>query len=207
MAGRVLILGGGTIDYGFAAGYLKDQEFDITACADSGLDAAKRLGIHIDFLLGDFDSVDKETLDGFMEETSGGSTKFARYPAEKDYTDMHLVLEWAVGKKPSEIVILGATGGRLDHLVANINILLLPLKNNIPAYIVDKNNKLCLVNGRYNITEEVSGLSLSGVKYPLDGVTVEKGGSMTVSNEFAEDAEEAVISLDKGILIVIQSAD
>lgn len=222
MAGRVLILGGGTIDYGFAAGYLKDQEFDITACADSGLDAAKRLGIHIDFLLGDFDSVDKETLDGFMEETSGGSTKFARYPAEKDYTDMHLVLEWAVGKKPSEIVILGATGGRLDHLVANINILLLPLKNNIPAYIVDKNNKLCLVNGRYSIarnnafgkyisvyplTEEVSGLSLSGVKYPLDGVTVEKGGSMTVSNEFAEDAEEAVISLDKGILIVIQSAD
>lgn len=222
MAGRVLILGGGTIDYGFAAGYLKDQEFDITACADSGLDAAKRLGIHIDFLLGDFDSVDKETLDGFMEEASGGSTKFARYPAEKDYTDMHLVLEWAVYKKPSEIVILGATGGRLDHLVANINILLLPLKNNIPAYIVDKNNKLCLVNGRYSIvrnnafgkyisvyplTEEVSGLSLSGVKYPLDGVTVEKGVSMTVSNEFAEDAEEAVISLDKGILIVIQSAD
>lgn len=222
MAGRVLILGGGAIDYGFAAGYLKDQEFDSVACADSGLDAAKRLGIRTDFLLGDFDSVDKETLDSFMEETSGNSTKFARYPAEKDYTDMHLVLGWVVERKPSEIVILGATGGRLDHLVANINILMLPLKNNIPAYIVDKNNKLCLVNSRYNIaredafgkyisvyplTEEVSGLSLSGVKYPLDGITLKKGGSMTVSNEFAEGAREVVISLDKGILIVIQSSD
>ena len=222
MAGRVLIIGGGEIDYGFAGKYLKEHRFDSVACADSGLDAAKRLGLKAGFLLGDFDSVDKGTLGSFMEEARGNSSKFARYPAEKDYTDMHLVLEWVVDRKPSEIVILGATGGRLDHLVANINILILPLKNNIPAYIIDKNNKLCLVNGRYSIakkdafgkyisvyplTEEVSGLSISGVKYPLDGVTVKKGGSMTVSNEFAEEAEEAVISLGKGILIVIQSAD
>lgn len=224
MSGDILIIGGGTVCYSFAEEYIKHYKPGCVACADSGLDTAKKLGLSVDFLLGDFDSVQKETLGSFIEESlKDGSTKFEKYPPEKDYTDMHLVLEWAVSKEPSGIVILGATGGRLDHLVANINMLMLPLKNNIPAYIIDQNNKLCLVNGNFTIenkqnnywkyisvyplTEEVTGLSLSGVKYPLDNATVKKGTSMTISNEFAENAEEAVISLDKGILIVIQSKD
>jgi len=224
MAGKTLILGGGTFDYAFAKEYIQGQMFDTVVCADSGLDAAKNLGLDIDFLLGDFDSVQKDTLAGFMEENAlnGSNTKFARYPAEKDYTDMHLILEWAVEQKPSEIIILGATGGRLDHLVANINILMLPLANNIPAYIVDRHNKLCLTGNRhvirredghwkyisvYPLTDKVTGVNLSGVKYPLEDAVLEKGGSTTVSNEFAKNASEAVVSLDTGILIVIQSKD
>lgn len=225
MSGRILILGGGTIDYDFAKEYIQGQEFDAIVCADSGLDAAKKLGLDIDFLLGDFDSVQKDTLAGFMEANAlhGGSTRFARYPAEKDYTDMHLILEWAVEQKPSGIIILGATGGRLDHLLANINILTLPLANNIPAYIIDRNNKLCLTGSRhvikkehnspwkyisvYPLTDKVTGVSLSGVKYPLENALLEKGGSTTISNEFDEDASEAVISLDTGVLIIIQSGD
>lgn len=254
MSGDILIIGGGTVSYSFAKEYIKHHKPGCVACADSGLDTAKKLGLSVDFLLGDFDSVKKETLGSFIEESlKDGSTRFEKYPPEKDYTDMHLILEWAVSQKPSGIVILGATGGRLDHLVANINMLMLPLENNIPAYIIDKNNKLCLVNGRYKdnrrsnsivtnssftnssftnsnltigkitiknknnnywkyisvypLTEEVTGLNLSGVKYPLNNATVKKGTSMTISNEFAENAEEAVISLDKGILIVIQSRD
>lgn len=224
MAGKTLILGGGMVDYVFAKEYIQGQEFDTIVCADSGLDAAKRLGLDIDFLLGDFDSVQKDTLAQFMEENAlhGNGTKFARYPSEKDYTDLHLILEWAVEQKPSEIIILGATGGRLDHLVANINILMLPLADNIPAYIVDRNNKLCLTGSRhvikkeysrwkyisvYPLTDKVTGVSLSGVKYPLENAVLEKGGSTTVSNEFAENASEAVVSLDTGILIVIQSGD
>lgn len=224
MAGRTLILGGGIIDYGFTKEYIKGQKFDTIACADSGLDAAKKLGLGIDFLMGDFDSVGEDTLDSFMKENPvcGSNTKFARYPVEKDYTDMHLILEWAVEKRPSEIIILGATGGRLDHLVANINILILPLKNNIPAYIVDRNNKLCLTDSQYIIkredsqwkyisvypfTDKVTGVTLSGVKYPLNNAVLKKGGSTTVSNEFATGSDKAVISLDTGILIVIQSGD
>ena len=224
MAGRTLILGGGVIDYGFAKEYIKGQKFGTIVCADSGLDAAIKLGLDIDFLLGDFDSVQKDTLARFMEENAlnSSNTKFARYPAEKDYTDMHLILEWAVEQKPSEIIILGATGGRLDHLVANINILMLPRAHNIPAYIVDRNNKLCLTGSRhvikredshlkyisvYPLTDKVTGVNLQGVKYPLEDAVLEKGGSTTVSNEFAINATEAVVSLDTGILIVIQSGD
>ena len=83
MAGKTLILGGGTFDYAFAKEYIQGQMFDTVVCADSGLDAAKKLGLDIDFLLGDFDSVQKDTLAGFMEENAlnGSNTKFARYPA------------------------------------------------------------------------------------------------------------------------------
>jgi len=224
MIGRTLILGGGKIDYSFAEEYLEGQKFDSIVCADSGLEAAERLGLNVSFLMGDFDSVDKNVLSGFLGKNSldKKGTKYIKYPREKDYTDLHLALDWVVGQKPSGIIILGATGGRLDHFIANVNILMLPMKNNIPAYIVDPYNKLCLVDSRYRIkrnalwgkyislcplTEEVTGVCLYGMKYPLDNAVLKIGESIAVSNEMAEGAEEAVITLDKGILIVIESKD
>lgn len=224
MIGRTLILGGGKIDYNFAEAYLTGQKFDSVVCADSGLAAAKKLGLDVSFFMGDFDSVDKEVLAEYMqmEKTCKEDTKFIKYPEEKDYTDLHLVLEWVTGKQPSEIIILGATGGRLDHFIANVNILMIPMKNNIPAYIIDPCNKLCLINGSYSIkrnnlwgkyislcplTEKVTGVCLHGMKYPLDNAVLKIGESIAVSNEMAEEAEEALISLDNGILVVIESKD
>ncbi|MCI8751282.1 MAG: thiamine diphosphokinase [Lachnospiraceae bacterium] len=224
MIGRTLILGGGETDYSFAETYLEGQKFDSVVCADSGLAAAKKLGLDVSFFMGDFDSVDKEVLAEYMEmgQTCEEGTKFIKYPEEKDYTDLHLVLEWVTGQQPSEIVILGATGGRLDHFIANVNILMLPMQNNIPAYIIDPYNKLCLINSMYRIkrsslwgkyislcplTEKVTGVCLSGMKYPLTNAVLKIGESIAVSNEMAKDAEEAVISLDKGILVVIESKD
>ncbi|HBA97552.1 MAG TPA: thiamine diphosphokinase [Lachnospiraceae bacterium] len=223
MIGRTLIIGGGEIDYEFTADYLSKQKFDTVVCADSGLDAADRLGLNVNFLMGDFDSVEKETLSKFLElDCQGDNTKYIKYPKEKDYTDMHLVLEWTTGRKPSEIVILGATGRRLDHFIANINILMLPLENNIPAYIIDKYNKICLADREHRIskenlwgkyisicpfTDKVTDVCLHGFKYPLTGETLRTGGSRTVSNELADGADEAIISLGEGILIVIESKD
>lgn len=224
MIGRTLILGGGEIDYNFAEAYLARQKFDSVVCADSGLTAAKKLGLDVSFFMGDFDSVDKDILSEFIGMDSGGKgdTRFIKYPEEKDYTDLHLVLDWVVGQKPSEIIILGATGGRLDHFIANVNILMLPMQNNIPAYIIDPCNKICLINSSYNIkrsnlwgkyislcplTEKVTGVCLYGMKYPLNNAVLKIGESIAVSNEMAEDAEEALIVIDKGILAVIESKD
>ena len=96
------------------------------------------------------------------------------------------------------------------------------MENNIPAYIIDQYNKICLVNSSYTIkrssqwgkyislcplTEKVTGVCLKGMKYPLDNAVLKIGQSIAVSNEMAEDAEEALVSLDKGILIVIESKD
>lgn len=223
MIERTLIIGGGDIDYTFTKKYLSEQKFDSVVCADSGLDVADKLGLDVNFLMGDFDSVEKEILSKYMKKDFlGSNTRYIKYPKEKDYTDMHLVLEWTLEQKPSEIVILGATGRRLDHFIANVNILLLALEKKIPTYIIDRYNKLCLINSEYRInrhslwgkyisicpfTEEVTGVSLYGFKYPLTSKTIKKGGSRTVSNELADSVDEAVISLDQGILIVIESKD
>ena len=67
MIGRTLILGGGETDYSFAETYLEGQKFDSVVCADSGLAAAKKLGLDVSFFMGDFDSVDKEVLAEYME--------------------------------------------------------------------------------------------------------------------------------------------
>ncbi len=226
MFGRTLIISGGKIDICFVSGYLAETSFDTVVCADSGLNTADKFDIIPDYFMGDFDSVSTDVLDKYMnvalEENSKKIPKFVKYPEQKDATDTQLVLEFVVSNKPSEIVILGATGGRLDHLIANINILMLPLKEKIPAYIVDKYNRLWLADDDFRIskacawgkyisfqplTQKVSNVSLKGVKYPLKGRDLFLGDSLTVSNEFDENSKEAEVSFDEGILIVTESGD
>ena len=120
MLGKTLIFSGGKIDLEFAAEYLGAQKFDSIVCADSGLEAARLLNQDVDFFMGDFDSVSDDTLKEFMKSKA----EYIRYPEEKDETDTELVINWVVENGATEIIILGATGGRLDHLLANINLLI-----------------------------------------------------------------------------------
>lgn len=224
MLGRTLVFSGGRFEDSFVADYLKKQHFDAVVCADSGLDAASRFGIGVNYFMGDFDSVSPEVLKKYQKKTvsSNPEAQWIQYPREKDATDTQLVLEWVVERNPSEIVILGATGGRMDHFLANLNLLMIPLEKKIPAYILDKNNKIYLMDSEVSIeacqqygkyislqplSQEVTGITLKGMKYPLEDFTMTIGTSLGVSNEIAENAKEAVIQIKKGILIVIESKD
>ena len=89
-AGRTLIIAGGPLEIDFAKKYLADNSFDTVACADSGLDGAIKLGLSVDYIMGDFDSVSDKALDEY-QKNKGAS--FIQYPREKDATDLHLVLE------------------------------------------------------------------------------------------------------------------
>lgn len=224
MLGRTLIFSGGEIDDSFAADYLKEQHFDTVVCADSGLDAAFRLDVPVTYFMGDFDSVSPQVLERYRQKEVENSLKveWIQYPREKDATDTHMVLDWVLEKKPSEIVILGATGGRLDHFLANLNLLMLPLKRHIPAAILDQQNKIYLIDtdtsipadevfGKYislqPLTEKVTGVTLRGFKYLLDDYTMTIGSSRGVSNEIEAGAKEAIVQIKDGVLIVIESKD
>lgn len=224
MSERFLILAGGEIDLAFAREYLSENTFDVVACADAGLEAAKTLALPVDYVMGDFDSVSGSVLDEYRHQNNLESreVRFVSYPAEKDDTDLHLVLNLAVEQRPEEIVILGATGRRLDHFLANVNILMEPLKKGIPAYIVDRHNKLYLLMHRREIhrsqmfgkyisflplTERVRDVSLKGFRYELDCRDMVQGSSLGVSNEMAEGAETAVVDFSEGILIAVESRD
>lgn len=224
MLDRVLLISGGNINLEFAVSFLENNSFDTVVCADSGLDAAYQLHLPVQYFMGDFDSVCPDILERYRNGEVIGSegASWIRYPAEKDYIDTQLVLEWILERGASEIVILGATGGRLDHFMANVNLLMLPLKQNIPAVIVDEQNRIRLIDrdfvlrreevfGKYvslqPLTNRVTGVTLEGLKYPLHDYTLAVGTARAVSNELAPDAREAVIHLREGVLIVTESRE
>ncbi len=223
MFGRTLIIGGGEVDIPFCREFLEKNTIDTIVCADSGLDAASELGLSVDYAMGDFDSASEEVLDQYekkQEEAEEG--RIFRYPAEKDATDMHIVLDWVVDRLPSEIIILGATGKRMDHFLANVNILMKPLSYGIPAYIVDPYNRIYLLDhshifrresmyGKYvsfiPFTEEVSAVYLRGFKYELEGENLTLGGSIGVSNELADGEDAALLEIGNGVLVTVESRD
>lgn len=224
MIGKTLIIGGGDVNIEFVRHYLQNQEIDTVVCADSGLDAAYQLGLSVDYAMGDFDSASREVLLNYKNQKAENAnhTEFVQYPPEKDATDMHIVLDWVVDRLPSEIIILGATGRRLDHFLANLNILMKPLSYGIPTYIVDEHNRLYLLDhshiirreemfGKYisfiPLTEEVSAVYLRGFKYELNGQNLTLGDSLGVSNELDENQEAALVEFGDGVLVAIESKD
>lgn len=208
----------------FAAEYLDGRDFDVIVCADSGLNAAFSLGLPVDYIMGDFDSVSPDVLDRYRKHQVANSAQaqFVQYPTAKDATDTEMVIDWLLSGQPSEITILGATGGRLDHLLANINLLVQPLKQQVRAQIIDRNNRLYLADhtvelhrkdlfGKYisliPLTEKVYPLTLQGLEYGLTEYTLTIGNSLGVSNEMAAGADQAQIIFEKGILVIVESRD
>ena len=78
MAEKILIITGGTVDYEWAKDWLSAKTYDYCIAADSGLVHADKLGIRVDYILGDYDSVNERLLDisagkKLYRYTSGGN--------------------------------------------------------------------------------------------------------------------------------------
>jgi thiamine pyrophosphokinase len=169
-------------------------------------------------ILGDFDSVDPKIQRLYEEKPT---VKVLQYEPEKDDTDTQMAVKHAMEVGCTQITLIGATGSRIDHLLGNIFCLYEPLEAGIECYLLDKNNKIMLLNKSYQLkkqdqygyyvsllpfTEVVSGVTLRGFKYPLTDYTLTKrSGGLGVSNEIIEKTAE--IDFQSGILIMIQSKD
>lgn len=214
---KVLIVTGGNISLTFMKEYLTERIFDKIIAVDKGLEAVQALSLKPDYIIGDFDSVSKEVISYY--KTLDG-VEVAEYNPMKDASDTELAILSAMELKPEEIVILGATGTRADHMMANVSLLYLPLKENIKTSLVDAHNKIYLINhdtvlyrkklhGPYvsllPFTETVKGVTLKGFLYPLEKKTLTLGSSLSISNEVTE--EKAEILTESGILLVIEAKD
>ncbi|GGL44336.1 thiamine diphosphokinase [Sporolactobacillus putidus] len=165
---------------------------------------------------GDFDSLsDEERIEVF-----GNGLKLDTYPREKDKTDLELALDWALSQDPDECLILGATGGRMDHALANVQMLLKGVNKKTKLILLDQKNCITLLTpGIYHVkrnslypylsflslTEKVSGLTLEGVKYPLTDAELLLGSSLCISNE-VED-EFFTVSFSTGFLLMMRCSD
>lgn len=214
---RGLIISGGVIDDAFACETLKNGGYDVIYAADAGMDFLYRHHLTPDIIVGDFDSVDRESWSFFRTQEQ---IEFCTLNRAKDETDTEFAVRDAIERGADELDILGGLGTRMDHVMANIFLLGIGLQNDVEMAILDANNRIHMISGPYTIskrqqfgnyvslipvTDQVKGVTLEGFQYPLNDYTMDRFSSMGVSNEIVED--KASISFTDGILLVIESKD
>ena len=121
-----LVVTGGTMDYGFAGRFLENRRFDKVIAVDGGLTALSRLHLKPDAIVGDFDTVSEDVLAEY--KSSREEITWGIHKPEKDETDTELALNTAIGLGCTRLVLLGATGGRMDHFLGNLHLLYACLK-------------------------------------------------------------------------------
>lgn len=203
----VIVVGGGGAVAPSVRRYL--PEGAPVVAADGGADAALALGLHVDVVVGDLDSV---TPEGLAAAEAAGA-RVERHPVDKDATDLALALD-AAAALGDEIVVVGVEGGRLDHLVAGLLALagpgLPPLRAHLGASTIHVLHGPAALRVEPGIGALVSllpvgasaeGVHTNGLRYPLHGETLTLGTTRGVSNVADDVAVE--VSLDRGSLLVV----
>ena len=214
---RVVIISGGHIDDGFAVDWLEKNKYDLMIAADSGMNFLHRNGIVPDIIAGDFDSAKEESVAYFQ---GLNDVQVIKLNPIKDDTDTEFVIREAIRRGAKEITVLGATGTRLDHVLANVYLLGIGLEEEISIQLVDKHNRIRMIDSGLEIGRDeqfgdyvsvlpvkgdAKGVNLEGMKYPLCDANINCFSSLGVSNEIID--EVAKISVKQGTLLVIESRD
>lgn len=211
---RILIFSGGVLGNWALDEVGKD---DFLIGADRGSLFLLQNNLQPDFVIGDFDSLTDEEFRLVQESCHD---LISCDPVCKDYTDTEMAFNWALQKKPDEIILLGVTGTRIDHTLANIQLLRRGLSEGVLSRIIDENNEIALINkstrltkGRFThvsllpLTTYVTGVTLEGFQYPLEDATLCMGTTLAISNVILPNAEAGEISVKTGELLVIQARD
>lgn len=215
-----IIVSGGNIHKDFALDFLKKNKTENTCliAADRGVEFFMGTDLEPDVVVGDFDSLSAEGAK-YMETLK--HTEIRRLKPEKDDSDTQSAANYAIEQGTERIMILGATGNRIDHLMANFGLLMLGKIKQVQIVLVDAYNYMSLIEsgmiikkeeqfGKYvsffPIEGEVTGLTLKGFKYPLNSYTLKvEDSGLTVSNEISDP--EAEVTFETGKLLMIMSRD
>lgn len=179
----------------------------VIAC-DKGYEYALRCGIVPGLVIGDFDSCSVSPVEGVPVE---------RFRSEKDDTDTMIAVRHALDSGASHIRLCCALGGRLDHLLGNLQSAVFAAKRGVPVGICDESTEIlvlppCALDidrregfslSLISAVDKCEGVCISGVKYPLDMATVTNSFPIGVSNEWRADT--AKLSFQSGILMVIMA--
>lgn len=186
----------------------------LVVAADVGLAEANRLGVRVDLLVGDLDSVSAADFQAF--EDSGGEVH--RHPEDKDATDLDLAIGEAIAAGVQRVVVVGGDGGRLDHLIGNALVLTADRHAAVEIDAVFGAARVHVVRGRREIAgapnelislfavgEPARGVRTEGLRWALDGAELKPGSSLGVSNRFL--GERAVIEVADGVVLVVRPDD
>lgn len=199
----VVVLSGG-------AGSLQVVDLPVGAtviAADGGAELARMLGLSVDLVVGDLDSISAETL--------AEIERVERHAAEKDATDLELALVAALRLEPERVLVLGAGGGRLDHLFGGLLLLAAEAYADVrvdaqfgaaAVHVVRSERTLHGEPGELisllAVHGQARGVVTDGLVYPFRAETLEPGSSRGVSNVFAQPL--ARITLEAGVLLALR---
>jgi thiamine pyrophosphokinase len=183
----------------------------VVIAADSGAEQALGLGLRVDVVVGDLDSISAETL-AAVEQTGG---RVERHPVAKDATDLELALAAALALEPERILVLGGVVGRLDHLFGELLLLAADVYAGVEIDAQFGAATVHVVRGERVLTGEpgelislfavhgsATGVVTNGLVYPLCGETLAAGSSRGLSNVFAVSAVR--VSVERGVLLVVR---
>lgn len=218
-----VIFSGGSIDGATAEAVLARHEGAFLCAADRGVEFMESAGIVPDLIIGDFDSASRAAFDLAQKISNERGVPLIRLVPEKDDTDTEAALKQVFERVPGggDVIILGGTGSRLDHVLGNLSILGMGRAAGKRVLLVDRTNRARLLTpgeyafsradqyGKYvsffPIGGPVQGLTLTGFKYPLSDADLSGETSLAVSNEII--SAEGNVFFAKGKLLMIEAAD
>ncbi len=183
----------------------------LVVAADSGLDIARRLGVAVDLVVGDFDSADPASVAAAVAD----GAQLERHPVAKDATDLELALEAVLRLGRSPVLVVGGAGwDRLDHLLANALLVASPRHAPLRLRWLVKGAAVTPVHGRLDIEGApgdlvtllavggpAAGVTTAGLRWPLLGETLTPGSTRGVSNEM--EGTSVSISVEEGVLLAL----
>lgn len=211
---RALVFTNGELNDGPAVRAALDGAQDaLIVAADGGARLALACGVTPGLVVGDLDSISPEML----AQLEAQGAEVLRFPAHKDETDLELALLEAARRGAQPITLIGAAGGRLDHMLANFYLLAMPDLRAVDVRAVVGQQTLWVIGpGEHAlegaagdtislipVTPEASGIVTEGLGYPLRGESLYIGAARGVSNVMLD--RSARVTLGAGLLFVVHT--
>jgi thiamine pyrophosphokinase len=177
---------------------------------DGGVRHAFDMGVIPHIIIGDLDSLTPEDL----TQAKAANIPFLQFSPQKDETDLELALRHASEQGLTDIFLLGASGGRLDHSLANLFLLTHPAFTHLNIHILEGNQTAFLIRDTVSIqgnpgdlvsilpmNGDAVGVSNEGLKWPLHDEVLPSGSPRGMSNVLL--GERATIHVRQGMLFCI----
>ncbi len=208
-----ILLNGEVKDYDYINKIVATGSYDYIICSDGGANHAYNMNIVPDYIIGDLDSINKNIIEYYKNK----SVKFEKFPTKKNETDTELCIELSDKLKAKEIHLIGALGGRIDHTIANINLLYYIRKRGIKAKIISEKEEIYIaieeevtIDGKIGdtisilpIKNDAKGVTLKNLEYPLEDYNMEFSRPLGISNVMTDS--NCNIKVNEGSIIIIKN--
>lgn len=204
---KAVVLANGDIPAKSQINYLRKIGYSFLICADGGANSARKLNIVPNVIIGDLDSINEENKKFFADQC-----KILKIKRQND-TDVEKSLKYLIRNNYEDVILLGATGDRLDHSICNLGIVL-KFFSQIKVSIIHSKSLLRPYKGEIKLKtvkgetisiyafDRKTKISSKGLKYPLKNAVLPFGEKESTSNVAV--GEEISLSIKGGIAFIVR---